>query len=241
MDPDNEPLRRIAEDLAKHFLALLCAAAWSPAGPMISESSDASLTVMCAHDSLKDASAQTDLAPHLIVDCTDLCMRVTDATMRNRLGDSEQTSYAAEAAASQKAVKNADKLLKKVTAKAQKAKKKADAAAAKVAKLGDKAGKKLKSVAEKTLGQLGQAEEAVRQAKRKAAEAEKTAKKAVANAEAAAKIQASIVKCWCSVVNTLTTSNSHFTDARAGLTYVESCKAYVAPCLKCKHSTCQCK
>ena len=241
VDPDNEALRRITEDLDAHFRPLLCAVAWPPDGPMMLGSSEDSLTFMCAHDSLTDHATQAELSPHLIVDCTNLCKQAANAAMASRMGDTEETSYAAEAAVSQKAVKTAKKFVTKATTKATKVKKKADAAAGKVEKLGDKASKKLKATAEKTKTQFRKAQEAVRQAQLKAAEAEKIAKKALATAEEAAKIQAIIAKCWCAVVNTLSESNSHFTDASTGPAYVESFQVYLVPCLKCKGSACQCK
>ena len=202
---------------------------------------DASLIFMCAHDSLTNGVAKHKLSPHLIADCTSLCNVVADATMRNRLGESEEKSYAAEATACQKAVKNAEKSVKKVTAKTMKAKRKADTTAAKVKKSGGKADAKLKAAAAKAMTQFLKAQDAVREAKLKVGQAKASAKKAVTNAEAAAVIKASIVEYWCAVVNTLTASDSHFTDGRTRLTDVESCQVYVAPCLKCKGSACQCK
>ena len=118
---------------------------------------------------------------------------------------------------------------------------KADTTAAKVKKSGGKADAKLKAAAAKAMTQFLKAQDAVREAKLKVGQAKASAKKAVANAEAAAVIKASIVEYWCAVVNTLTASDSHFTDGRTRLTDVESCQVYVVPCLKCKGSACQCK
>ena len=241
VDPDNEALRRITDDLEKHFRALLHGAAWPAGAQKMTASADASFSFMCAHDSLNDDATQTELTPHLIADCTSLCNQVVDATTRDRLGDSGQTSYAAQAAASQKAVKTLKKSIIRATAKATKTKKKADAAAAKVEKSGGKASKKVKAAAKKAMTQWLKAQEAVVETKRKARVAEKTATKAVANAEIAAKIQAGIAECWRAVVNTPTASDSHFADDCERPAYVQSCQVYAAPCLKCKVVACKCK
>ena len=232
VDRDNKPLCDITEDLAKHFRELLCAAVWPPwpsrDGLM---SDDASLTFMCAHDSLTDCDTKTKISPHLVADCTALCNLVADATLTSRLGELEKRDYAAEATACRKTVTTAKKTLKKLKAKASKARKKANAAVAQVKELGDKADDGLKAAAQTHMAQLQKAEAVVREAKMKVEEAQKSTqevvKKAEAKAEMIAVIKANIVKCWCAVVNTLTAPDSYFGDNPGGLKYVERCQIYM--------------
>ena len=238
VDPGNKPLCDITEDLTKRFGELLCAAVWPP-GPSRDglQSEDASLTFMCAHDSLTDCDTKTKMSPHLVADCTALCNLMADSTLRTRLGESEKRDYAAEATACRKAVTTAKKTLKKLKAKVSKAKKKANAQVAQVKEMGDKADGKLKAAAQTYMAQLQKAVDA----QVKAVEAHKSAKEALKKAEAkvemTAVIKASIVKCWCSVVNTLTASDSYFNDNPGDLTYVERCQIYM-PSTKGRTSHC---
>ena len=114
VDPENETLLRIAKPIAKYLTELLLTTATSACGlKSIPKSiAESSLVLHCAHDVIViHASSNKRMAPHFVVNCTDLCKQLGDLAAKTVFADDETQPYEVIVATTKK---SAGKLLTKI-------------------------------------------------------------------------------------------------------------------------------
>jgi len=132
LDTENKELRRVAKGIVEFFTEFLCNAAGLTCAP---SSIPPGRVVKCAHDVIADPSTNEKLAPHLVIDCVELCKPVADIAAKEGLGDSGLDPYDETAANARETVKATEKQLNTAKKQLTKANKRAKAAAKNAANL----------------------------------------------------------------------------------------------------------
>ena len=214
VDPTNEPLRRIAEEVTLFYTKMLNDSvrqtfhlnSSSFTRPM------PTLTLMCAHDCILDPFTDEKIAPHFVADCVDLCHSLADALAKHKFGDSELQLYMVLAKNAERELKRTSNSVKKAKKSVAKAENKIKAAVKKPGKSGAKAVAKATEARDKAKNALIKAESAAKQAEEKLKDATERAAESI-------KIQSAIIQCWIKALAELAKLVSHTTPD-----CVESCR-----------------
>ena len=239
VDPNNEQLRRISEELGQHYTKALCVLA-RQAFDFKSNPNNRpipSLLLKCAHDTFEDPLTRDKTAPHFVADCTDLCKHLADAIVKQKFGDKQDKLYEVLASNAGKTAKKFQKKIVNAKKVVSQATKKAKETAANVVTSSAKA-KKAAAIAAK---KLQQAQAKLTQAQVTADTAAAAASEAVAKAGQAMVLARNIIQRWHVEFGNATAAASAATaSAIVKLDCLEGCRLCVLPCSKCKGSDCHC-
>ena len=214
IDPSNEPMRCIANDIALHYEKLLIGAVRETFGLKSSAfpSSNDCIALKCSHDCIVDPTTAQKSAPHFVADCVPLLNILTDAVTKSTYNDSQPQLYTVLAAIAKKELKRAQNDVKKRTNKVTKCQKK-------LKSLANNSGKSGTEAVEKANEALTNAKIAVIEAKSAAKQAEASLTDATERADESIKIQPDVIQCWRNALDNLTTGASYTVPSS-----VESCR-----------------
>ena len=203
VDPSNEPMRCIANDIALHCEKLLIGAVKETFGLKSSAfpSSIDCIVLECAHDCTVDPTTAQKSAPHFVADCVPLLNILTDAVTKSTYNDSQPQPYTVLATIAKKTLKRAQNDFKKANKKVAACEKKIKALAKKSGKSGTKAVQKANEALTKSKNAVIIAESASKQA-------EASLKDATERAGECIKIQPDVIQCWRGALGNLTTEAS---------------------------------
>merc|ERR1712032_718919 len=126
VDPSNEPMWRIAEEVSIFYTKILNDTARQTLNfnSSLLTSTMPTLTLQCAHDCVDDPFTEETIAPHFIADCDDLCNYLADVVAKDKFGDSEPQLYVVLAANAKKDLQRTRIHVKKASKSAARAVKK---------------------------------------------------------------------------------------------------------------------
>ena len=191
VDPSNEPMLRIAEEVSVFYTTTLSDTVRLTFNlrERLSTSSTPTLKLQCAHDCIVDPLTNENIAPHFLADCVNLCVHLADAVVKSKFEDSEPKLYVALAADAKNNVKRTHNNINKAEGSVAKAEKKLEA----VIKT---SGELITEAVEKATDARDKAKKALIEAKSAAKQAEEELKAATERAAESIKIQSAVIQCW---------------------------------------------
>ena len=206
VDPSNEPMLRIAEEVAVFYTSTLnnTVRLTFKLHESLSASSMPTLQLQCAHDCIMDPLTSENIDPHFLADCDDLCVYLADAVAKAKFEDSEPKLYVALAADAKKDVKRTHNNIKKAKKSVAKAEKKLATAI-------KRSGEPVIEAVVKATDARDKAKSALIKAETAAKLAEDKRKDATERAVESIEIQSAVIQCWVQALGALAKPASHTT------------------------------
>merc|ERR1712032_934964 len=204
LDPSNEPMWRIAEEVSIFYTKTLNDTARQTlnVNNSLLTSSMPTLTLQCVHDCVCDPFTKETIAPHFIADCDDLCNYLADVVAKDKFGDSEPQLYMVLAAIAKKDFQRTRIVVKKASKSAARAEKKLKRVSQQTGESGTPAVVEAKEALTEANNALNTAESAFKQAGQKL-------KDATERADESIKIRSLVIKCWSTPLGELVKAASH--------------------------------
>ena len=206
VDPSNEPMLRIAEEVAVFYTTTLSDTVRLTFNlrESLSTNSTPTLKLQCAHDCIVDPLTNENIAPHFLADCVNLCVHLADAVVKDKLDDSEGKLYVELAADAKKDVKQTLNNINKAEKSVAKAEKKLAIAI-------KRSGESITEAVPKATDAWNKAKKALIEAKSAAKQAEEELKVATERAAESIEIQSAVIQCWIQALGALAKPASHTT------------------------------
>ena len=203
LDPKNEPMQRMAKEVALCYTKTL----YDPVRQMLNPSKSSltstmpTLTLQCAHDCIVDPVTHEKIAPHFVANCVELCNHLADSVTKDKFGESETQPYVMLAVEAKKEMQRRQLAVKKSSKWAARVRKKVKVG---LHKSGTNSVIEAEEAVAKATNAVIKAESGVKQA-------EKDLEDATKRADVSIHLRSAVIKCWSKPLEELVKAASHAT------------------------------